>query len=374
MRILCFIENLSQGGAETQLVNLACLLKKRGQDVQFLVYHKADHFMSALEKAGILVESISARNRIYRIWVIRKSIRRSNPDVVIAFKKRPSLYAELAGLFRRNFKLVVSERSYDYLGSSIGNRIRFFFHRFSDSVVANSISQYEFIRSAAPALRNKTYVVRNCLDLDSFVPQEQETERSARPNCLKLIVLARFAEVKNPFRFLEAVRLLQRESIDFKVVVDWHGENFIDDGEPTKLSKCYIEFKKSIVEYSLTEVFRLHKPAKDVVPLLHNCDALCSPSIYEGFSNAIAEAIACGKPVLASNISDNVCMVKEGSNGFLFAPDDPADIARAIREFASLECQERTEMSRRSRQIAESLLSPSSFIEKYETIISNISA
>jgi len=366
-RILCFTENLTSGGAERQFVNLASLLKNRGHDVHVLVYHPADHFKYVLDEADITVELVKSHNRIHRIWAIRKAIIRSNPDVVIAFKNRPSLYAELAGFSRRNFKLIVSERNFDYCGVTFGNRIRFFFHRFSDAVVANSISQYEFIRNVSTGLRNKTYAITNCLDLKYFVPQE--TERSRRLDCLKLIVLGRFDEQKNPFILLEAIDLLREGHSDLQVVVDWYGDNYFVDGKPTKLSACYMRLRDLIEKRDMTDAFRLHKPVKDVVPLLRNCCALCLPSIYEGFSNVIAEAIACGKPVLASDVSDNSTMVRHGINGFLFDPCSVSDMKTAIERFISLSDNERVSMGKRSRELAESLLSSERYLKAYLDLV-----
>ena len=366
-RILCFTENLISGGAERQFVNLASLLKNRGYDVHVLVYHPADHFKYVLDEADIIVELVKFHNKIHRIWAIRKAIRRSNPDVVIAFKNRPSLYAELAGFPRRNFKLIVSERNFDYRGVTLGNRIRFFFHRFSDAVVANSISQYEFIRDVDPRLKKKTNTITNCLDLDGFLPQE--SEHSEAGNCLKLLVLGRFDEQKNPFTLLEAIDLLRKKHSDLKVLVDWYGDDYFVDGRPTKLSACYIRLRDLVEERDMAGVFRLHKPVKDVVPLLRNCCALCLPSIYEGFSNVIAEAIACGKPVLAGDVSDNSRMVEDGVSGFLFDPNSPDEIANTILRFWELSPEERSAMGKAGRQRAEKLLAPQRFVEQYEQLI-----
>jgi glycosyltransferase involved in cell wall biosynthesis len=115
-------------------------------------------------------------------------------------------------------------------------------------------------------------------------------------------------------------------------------------------------------------MFKIHRPAQDIIPLLHGCDVLCLPSIYEGFSNVIGEAMACGKPVLAGNVSDNSLMVKNGFNGFLFDPKNPSDIADAIVKFYRCRPKERQNMGKRSRDIAEKLLSEELFIKRYEKL------
>lgn len=55
-----------------------------------------------------------------------------------------------------------------------------------------------------------------------------------------------------------------------------------------------------------------------------------TPTLFEGLPIAILEAMACGKPVVASNITEVPQVVKHGVNGFLVRPRDPEAIAKAI--------------------------------------------
>jgi glycosyltransferase involved in cell wall biosynthesis len=60
-------------------------------------------------------------------------------------------------------------------------------------------------------------------------------------------------------------------------------------------------------------------------------DCFVNPSLIEGMSNAILEAMACGLPVLAGDCSGNRELIADGRNGFLFAPDDPVNLSEKIR-------------------------------------------
>ena len=60
--------------------------------------------------------------------------------------------------------------------------------------------------------------------------------------------------------------------------------------------------------------------------------ALVLPSIcYENFPRTIAEAFACGTPVIASRLGAMRELVSEGETGLLFEPGDPADLASKLR-------------------------------------------
>jgi glycosyltransferase involved in cell wall biosynthesis len=57
------------------------------------------------------------------------------------------------------------------------------------------------------------------------------------------------------------------------------------------------------------------------------------PSLGEGISNTILEAMATGLPVVATNVGGNVELVKEGLTGILVPPGEPAAMAQAILQY-----------------------------------------
>jgi glycosyltransferase involved in cell wall biosynthesis len=69
-----------------------------------------------------------------------------------------------------------------------------------------------------------------------------------------------------------------------------------------------------------------------LVAAYQSCDILLFPSRLEGFGIAPAEALACGRPVVTTNISALPEVVDHGRNGFLCARNDVADYARRVRE------------------------------------------
>jgi len=68
----------------------------------------------------------------------------------------------------------------------------------------------------------------------------------------------------------------------------------------------------------------------DVRPLYELLELVLLPSRMEGFSQALLEAMALGKPVIASAAAGNLDLVTDGTDGLLVAPSDPAAWAAAI--------------------------------------------
>lgn len=370
MKVICLIDSLNSGGAQRQLCMLAMGLKQLGFDVQIITYHQFDFFQPIVEKQGVSLKLIESKTKFHRILNIRRAIRRSNPDIVISYLNTPNLLAELSCIPTRNFGLIVSERNTEYGGIKFKSFKRFLFHLLADIVVTNSYAQENIIRRTAPWLRSRLITIQNCVDLKAFYPRHEYNADHFKK--LRILVVARFEPQKNPIALLSAIEILIKKNKLSSLSIDWFGNNFSINGKPTSKSLLYLNLKKEIERRSLTSHFRVHPPEEDVLRLYHQATVLCLPSLYEGCSNVIVEAMACGLPVLASHVGDNPLLIEEGVNGYLFSPDSPQDIANTILRFISLSPEERVKMGQQSRRKAEEFFSYPNFLEKYKDLFSKI--
>jgi glycosyltransferase involved in cell wall biosynthesis len=301
---------------------------------------------------------------------VRKAIRSSRPDVVIAFLQTPSILAALASLPRRDYALIVSERSLDLpVRMSVTRRLSLYLHHLTDAVVCNSYAQEAVIREICLALASRVMTIPNCVDLERYRPKVAE---DGHKSDLRILCIGRFAAPKNYLGLLKAVEIVSCHHPEINLTVDAYGDSFLVDGKPGPLSGEFLKLQDALRHSPVRERFRLHDPIEDVVTLYQEADALCLTSLWEGCSNVICEAMACGRPVLASHVSDNPVLVEDGVNGFLFDPTDPADIANAIVQFSQLPREERIAMGKAGRQRAEYMLAPERFVGQYEELIEAI--
>ena len=368
LRVTCFIDSLGPGGAQRQMSLLAVLLKRRGYDVEVLTYRPVRFFDADVEAADVPVRRVSS-GKLRRAFAVRQAIRRRDPDVVIAFLDGPNVYAELAGLPSRRFGLIVSERTGPH-GVSVRDLVRFTLHRLADVVVANSEYGRQFLAHTAPWLADKAEVIVNAVELARFHPSDASERFSVAET--SVLVLARYEPEKNPAGMLAAMEWIRRTAPGAPIVLDWYGRTYFVDGQPGPLSRTYVHLEQDVRDRGLSDRFRLHDAVQDVVGLYSRASLLCLPSFYEGCSNVVCEALACGIPVVASDVGDNRSLVVDGETGFLCDPMVPRTIGEAILRFHELPARQKREMGRRARAHAEAMLAPERFASGYVALIERL--
>src|SRR5205807_7679356 len=80
----------------------------------------------------------------------------------------------------------------------------------------------------------------------------------------------------------------------------------------------------------LTEQVRFLGEVRDVPALLARASLFVLPSLSEGISLTILEAMACGLPVVATKVGGNPEVIESGRTGLLVPPSDPASLAQGI--------------------------------------------
>jgi glycosyltransferase involved in cell wall biosynthesis len=351
--ILLFIDSLTQGGAQRQIVGLACLLQERGYGVHVLTYHDIPFYAPYLEKHGVSHQVIKgAENPINRIRKVRQLFKHLNPDTVISYLDTPNILACIVKMSGLRFQLIVSERNTTQR-LSFKERIKFWLYRYTDTIVSNSKSQADYICCHYPKLAQKVEMITNFVDLGAFKPSKNVINR----NTFNIIGVGRMEPQKNIPQFIKAIQETKRRGL--VVAVDWYGRR-------TSYSEQY---QAQIRQCGLQDIFRLHDATNDIAEKYQESDLFCLPSMYEGYPNVLCEAMACGLPVICSDVCDNANIIECGINGFLFDSQDVDSIVRTLSRFLELSIKERQNMGKESRRIAEQKFGMDQFVDKYIKII-----
>jgi starch synthase (maltosyl-transferring) len=93
-------------------------------------------------------------------------------------------------------------------------------------------------------------------------------------------------------------------------------------------------------------------------------DAVVLPSLWEGFPNALLEAMAARRPVIASDIADNDRLVRNNENGYLFPADDEHALAQALATLIALRPETRAGLGQTGRGMVESSYSMDRMVKR----------
>jgi len=365
MKITVAIESLICGGAERQVTTLASALSKSGHDVEVLTYYRRtdgdfDSYVQLLAESGVKHVFISASSRPGRLWAIRKHLKRSQPDVVLSFLHWTNMTMELSSLPSRRWGLVVSERT--SLPAS-SNRLRRILmrrlHGIADYVTCNSRTNHDAICRDIPWKSERVITVYNSVDLRRFSPNDEHKSNGI----FRLAYVGRYDANKNHLGVVNAVAKVRRRRPDIDLQIDCYGDSLKEDSN-------YQSLKILVRDLGLEEIITLHGVRADIEEVYKSSHAVILASFCEGLPNSVCEAMACGKPVLMSDVCDARHLVQEGRNGFLFDPADPVSIAEAIIRLYDLPEEDHVAMGKASRESAVQMFDPDAMVAKYEEILS----
>jgi glycosyltransferase involved in cell wall biosynthesis len=345
MRVILILDDLTSGGVQRQMVNMALEYKRHGDEVEVVTYHDRDFFSPVLLEAGVKYTCLNQSNALKRLLVFRRYLRKQQPDLVIAQALVANFISEFASAPRKSWKLMVIEGSADprILTSKKSKYLRYF-HVFADAVVANSSVNAEMVKTVVPFVSDKVHVVYNMVDMEEWKPDPNY--RFKKDNTVRLVVAASHRYLKNAAGMLRALLLLTPEE-RARLHITWYGKAL----EPPYLDNSIVDARAFIEEHKITNVeFRSDTP--NIREAVMQFDAAGLFSFYEGQPNAICEAMSLGKPIIASTVSDLPTLVKEDQYGKLFDPHNDAQIAEAYRWLLAKTGEEMAQMGQLSRAAA----------------------
>jgi glycosyltransferase involved in cell wall biosynthesis len=189
------------------------------------------------------------------------------------------------------------------------------------------------------------------VNLDLFAP-----EPKPRGVSFVFVFAGRLLREKGLSYLAEALRGLRREGVAARGLVF----GFLDEGNPKFLRR------EELAEWEAEGLIEYRGPVSDVKEAWRLADCVILPTYYrEGVPKSLLEAMAMGKPVLATDIPGCRQCVIDGDNGLLCAPRDAEALARAMRALVAMDEEALRRMGRRGREIVEERFGEDRVIAEY---------
>lgn len=331
-RLCHLITSLDVGGAEQALLRLCRGLAARGYRQEVIVMLPPGAIAAALADAAIPVHSLGIRRGWpdpRGLWRLVRRLRRSRPDLMMTWMYHADLLGTLATPVCGVPHLVWNLRNTAIPDRRARVLVRILarLSRVPDLVIANSVAGQA--DHQAFGYRPRRWVcIRNGVDTERFRPADEPRavlrQRLGLPPGGRLIgMIARFESQKDHATFLAAARRFR--ALDPEAHFLLAGKGTEPDSRP---------FQAVLREHGLEGAVHGLGVRTDLRDLYNACDLASLSSAYgEGTPNVVLEALACGVPVVATDVGD--CRAIIGPCGEVVAPRDPAALCAAWRRVLS---------------------------------------
>lgn len=263
-----------------------------------------------------------ARRRLTRIKYILNFYKyiwqeRKNYDSVFVHMNQE--YILLGGLIWK----LLGKKTMFWRNHPVGNFLTDIAVFFSDKIFCTSKYSYT-------AKFKKIQIMPVGIDTELF-KRKLETKKMSN----SILFLSRISPIKKPDLLIESLNLLNKEEINFNALIV--GNPLLKD------KKYYQEIKDNVEKYNLSQkiVFRSGVANKETIEFYNKYEIFVNLSPSGMFDKTIFEAMACEALVLTSNKN----LIGEIDDAFIFAENNPQDLAIKLEKLLLLDDKERGDMS-----------------------------
>lgn len=208
-------------------------------------------------------------------------------------------------------------------------RIRKFYRPFVSRYVAVAPDLGDYLVNAVGVARERVAVITNGVDTARFRPAVSRQPIASAPHeagegLFVAGTVGRLDPMKDHVGLVRAVALLLDREPALRRTL-----RLVIAGEGTERPRIEAE----IARHGLQEVVWMAGERADVASLLQGLDLFVLPSLAEGVSNTVLEAMASGLPVVATDVGANAMLVDAGTTGAIVPPGDGGALADAIARY-----------------------------------------
>jgi len=371
MRILYCTDATERGGAEEHLRMIAMCAHQRGHEayVAMPLLETTRELLTEIERAGIIIEPIQILPHHPRINILKNIqtflniFKRIQPDIihfVLPFPTRNWCGMLAAALARQkyvvDFQLVPPHLTLGWKGVLSTQWLLRYIFRHADGLIAVSEGNRRRLERSFSLPSFKVSLIYNSIeDVDHFSSYDAFLVQNLREELritsqIVLTTIANFYYQKGYDILVNAASMLIAENNNIVFLCVGEGE----------LKEQILNFVR---EYGISDHFRFLGYRKEVKEILALTDIFVFPTRYEGLPMAVIEAMAAGKPVVASRVDGVEEIVVHNETGILVEPENPEKLADVVESLIK-DPAARERMGELGRERAERLFSLETMADK----------
>lgn len=336
--VLFVVTSLGTGGAQKQVVQLAAHMHRRGWPVRGVVsLLPIERKPVELTDRGIASYSLGVGTKANAVCAVARAIRllrRLRPDVLVTFLFHATLVGGLARPWAGAPPMVSSIRGEGMAGSR--RNLRFAIQRgMSRATVVNSRRVAMRIGGDHGRLPSDLHVIHNGIEPQNGRAGEPKLSREnlgLTERDFVWLAVGSLLPVKDYETLLRAFSALERR---FRPKLLVAGDGPLREDLTKEIQRLRLESRVTLLG-----------ARRDVDDLLHLTDAFVMSSRSEGMPNALMEAMAAGKPVVATRVGGVEELVTQGQEGYLVEPGHADELAHAMTRLMSLPAGPREALGR----------------------------
>jgi glycosyltransferase involved in cell wall biosynthesis len=313
-RICFIITDIDAGGAQIYFMNLLRLIDREKYNI-FVIIPPNGRFLNEIrELINNIIYIDFVKNRLSIIKKLRAELNKIDPYFIYAHLIKGLLYTSLANFFSSsrlycNLHAVYNITTVESRVKALCFRLIIFLAQKKSNYIA--VSEYHKNSLISYGVNpSKIKVIYNGVDKKKYC----NSEIRLPVNSFNVLFVGRLHNEKNPMMVLQIAKRMKGMNIHFTIA---------GDGSQKDILAKYKEDQKldnlSVLGYK-----------ENIGELLHESDILLAPSKMETFGIAIAEAMSCNLPVIASNVGGIPELIIDEKGGFLCEPNDIDDFVEKI--------------------------------------------
>ena len=314
------IATLDQAGTEKQVSLLARRLDPQRFDVRVIALTRGGPYADELRRAGIPVTVLGKRFK-YDLRVVlelKQLLREEKIDIAYTWMFTANAFGRAAAHLAGTPVVVSAEMDTGYkppLHHWVDRRLA----RWTDAIVGNSEGVREYGRRHGWP-EEKVRVIHSGIDLSAVEenPQLESPLPEVPPGYTVVLTTCRLTRQKGLLYLIWAMALLDFAKTNVHLWIAGDGPE-----------RGRLEEEAGQLVGTARRVHFLGR-RNDVAAVLRRADLFILPSLHEGLSNSVLEAMLAGKPVIVSNVAGMSELVDGGRCGFLVEPGYPKSIAAGI--------------------------------------------